>query len=109
MSAISERILTLLNEKRISYGELSAITNIPKSALQRYATGETEKIPIDRLESIAYALGTTPRYLMGWESEGHQNKQEINPLITEIITKLTTATPEQLSTIKSYIYFVLKD
>ena len=25
-------------------------TNIPKSALQRYATGETEKIPITRIE-----------------------------------------------------------
>lgn len=67
MSAISNRILNIILEKEISYGELSEKTGIPKSALQRYATGQTEKIPIDRLDSIAKAIGTTPAYLMGWE------------------------------------------
>ena len=66
MSEISNRILNIILDKDISYGELSTITGIPKSALQRYATGETEKIPIDRLELIAKALGTTTAYLMGW-------------------------------------------
>lgn len=67
MSEISNRILSLIHEKNISYGELSNMTGIPKSALQRYATGQTEKIPIDRLECIAKALGTTSAMLMGWE------------------------------------------
>ena len=67
MSEISKRILNLILAKDISYGELSDRTNIPKSALQRYATGQTEKIPIDRLQAIAVALGTTAPYLMGWE------------------------------------------
>lgn len=67
MSDISNRILNIILEKEISYGELSEKTGIPKSALQRYATGQTEKIPIDRLDSIAKAIGTTPAYLMGWE------------------------------------------
>lgn len=67
MSNISTRILNILLSKQISYGELAELTGIPKSALQRYATGQTEKIPIDRLESIAKAIGTTPAYLMGWE------------------------------------------
>ena len=65
---ISKRILDILSKKDISYGELSSKTGIPKSALQRYATGQTEKIPIDRLESIAKAIGTTAAYLMGWEA-----------------------------------------
>lgn len=56
MSEISKRILGLLEKKKISYGELSKLTKIPKSALQRYATGETEKIPLDRLELIAKYL-----------------------------------------------------
>ena len=67
MSELSNRILNLILDKDLSYGELSRLTGIPKSALQRYATGETEKIPVDRLESIARALGTTSAYLMGWE------------------------------------------
>lgn len=67
MSNISDKILDILLSKEISYGELSDRTGIPKSALQRYATGQTEKIPIDRLERIAKAIGTSAAYLMGWE------------------------------------------
>lgn len=67
MSDISDRILSKIQEKGISYGDLSVATSIPKSALQRYATGETGKIPLNRVEIIANALGTTPAYLMGWE------------------------------------------
>ena len=59
MNMISKKILEIILEKGISYGELSERTGIPKSALQRYATGQTEKIPIDRLQKIASALGTT--------------------------------------------------
>lgn len=69
MSDISKRILDILLNKEISYGELADKTGIPKSALQRYATGQTEKIPIDRLEKIAVAIGTSAAYLMGWEPE----------------------------------------
>lgn len=67
MSDVSNRILNLISSKELSYGELNKITNIPKSALQRYATGETEKIPLDRIEILATALGVTAAYLMGWE------------------------------------------
>ena len=45
MSELSNRILNLILSKELSYAELSQLTGIPKSALQRYATGETEKIP----------------------------------------------------------------
>lgn len=65
---LSSRLKKAFEESDISYGELSKITNIPKSALQRYVTGEN-KIPLDRLEKIASALGVTPAYLMGWEEE----------------------------------------
>lgn len=66
MSELSEKILALINHQEISYGELSSSTGISKSALQRYATGETEKIPLQRLEIIAKALGTTAAALTGW-------------------------------------------
>ena len=65
MSELSNRILNLITTKDLSYGELSQLTGIPKSALQRYATGETEKIPADRLELIAQVLGTTAAALLG--------------------------------------------
>lgn len=68
MNDIAARILSIMEEKKISYGELSGLTGIPKSALQRYVTGETPKIPIDRIEIIAEALGVDAEYLVGWES-----------------------------------------
>lgn len=68
MSDLSNRILALLEEKGLSYGELAEMTKIPKSALQRYATGETEKIPLPRIEAIAKALGVSSAYLIGWGS-----------------------------------------
>lgn len=67
MNTISNRILSLMKSKELSYGTLSLMTGIPKSALQRYATGETEKIPINRLQIIAKALNVSAEYLMGWD------------------------------------------
>lgn len=86
MNDISGRILQLINEKDISYGELAKLTGIPKSALQRYAVGETVKIPLDRLECIATALNTTPAYLMGWESENVLERKLKSPTVTEDYT-----------------------
>ena len=80
MSDISKRILSIIMEKDISYGELSEKTGIPKSALQRYATGQTEKIPIDRLQIIASALGSTPEYLMGWETVNSAFSENFLPI-----------------------------
>lgn len=69
MEEIAKRIYDSIRKSGYSYGELSRITNIPKSALQRYATGETPKIPIDRVEKIASATNVSARYLMGWDEE----------------------------------------
>lgn len=66
MSAYSERIAEAVKAKKITFVELSRLTGIPKSALQRYASGETDKLPIDRVALMAKALDTTPAYLMGW-------------------------------------------
>lgn len=68
MGTVSERLLKAIADKDISYGQLSQLTGIAKSALQRYATGETKKVPLDRLELIANALGVSAASLMGWDT-----------------------------------------
>lgn len=68
-NTVSERILELMQKHDLSYGKLAEITGVPKSALQRYATGETRKLSFDRLKIIADALGCTSAYLLGWEEE----------------------------------------
>lgn len=80
---VSERIHNAILEKNISYGELSAKTGIPKSALQRYATGQTEKIPTDRLIKIALALGMSPLTLADFDTASKILFQDINRAIAE--------------------------
>lgn len=72
MSQRSDRILHSIQKANLSYSELASLTKIPKSALQRYATGETEKIPIDRIEAIAKATKVTSEFLMGWTDDVEQ-------------------------------------
>ena len=65
----AERISKAISDKGLSYTELEKVTGVSKSALQRYATGQTKKIPIDVIEAIAAATGVSARYLMGWDEE----------------------------------------
>lgn len=67
--SISENLNAAIQKSGISYRELSDRTGVPKSAIQRYASGETEKIPIDRLKLICEALGINVAYIMGWDSD----------------------------------------
>ena len=69
MNDIAQRIMDAMKNADISYGELSKLTGIPKSALQRYATGETVKIPLDRIEAIAKATNVSAGHLLGWNRE----------------------------------------
>lgn len=63
---IAQRLREAVDNANVSLRELSRITRIPNSALQRYITGETKKIPIDRLERLAETLGVNTAYLFGW-------------------------------------------
>lgn len=69
MNEVAKKISNLMYEKNLSYSDLSKITGIPKSTLQRYTTGTTPKIPIDRAQVIATALGISPRELLGWTND----------------------------------------
>ena len=69
MDDISARLLETIQKRQMTYGDLASKTGIAKSAIQRYATGETKKIPLPRLEALADALGVSAAYLMGWKEE----------------------------------------
>ena len=69
----SERLRQVIEEKHITYTELERLSGVPKSAIQRYASGETKKIPMDHIFRIADALGVTPFEIVGmdhpWEPD----------------------------------------
>ena len=84
---MSEKELTELIEKiklrrlelGLSYQELSDLTGINKSTLQRYETGFIKKVPINQVQIIAKALNVTPGYLMGWENNKENRTYYLNP------------------------------
>lgn len=54
--------------------ELQDRTNISKSAIQRYITGATDKIPFSAIEKLAKAIGVSPASIVGWEESPIQDK-----------------------------------
>ena len=62
---ISKRILQAIEKSELTYQQLEEKTNIPKSAIQRYASGQTKKIPDGRIFAIARATHTSIMYLLG--------------------------------------------
>ena len=67
MTTVSDRIRAQMERLSLSYGELAQATGLSKSAVHRYATGSTDKVPTEALEKLARALHVTPSYLTGWE------------------------------------------
>ena len=57
----------------ISLSELSKITGISKSTLQRYETGTTKKIPIEVIPILERAMNLPTGYLVGWDETMNNN------------------------------------
>ena len=67
MSTLADRINSAIQSTGLTYEEIAKKTGISKSALQRYATGETKKIPLDRIEKIAEITRLSAASLLGWQ------------------------------------------
>lgn len=68
MTTSSWRLRSAITVRKLSFRKLEHLTGIPRSALQRYATGEN-KIPPNRIKLLADALNISPAWLAGWTDE----------------------------------------
>lgn len=94
---ISERIKRAIEGKGISYQALQEKSGIPKSAIQRYASGDTEKLPIDRVVKIAKALSVSPGYLMGWEDDAKEKTTGVRiPVLGSVIAGIPIEAIEEI-------------
>ena len=99
-----KRISDAILNSGYSYAELSKLTGISKSSLQRYATGETKKISLDCVEAIAAATGRDARYLMGWEDEKSAPAEDgRGKKIKEIIEMVKALDDSGLELLDSYL------
>lgn len=72
---ISLRIKQAIEKSGLTLLQLEKETGISKSAIQRYTSGNTSKIPIEAVTKIAKATNTAPDYLLGWTSENIKRNQ----------------------------------
>lgn len=78
---IGERIKQKRREKKLTLEQVGSQIGVSKQTVQRYESGQIENIPLSRLSELAKVLGTTPGYLMGWESEDIDNYDSIKNLL----------------------------
>lgn len=102
MSEIGNRIKNKRKERDMTLEEVGKRAGMARQTLSRYETGVITKIPLDKIEVIAYALRTTPAYLMGWEDDpdkprtDNSAEQEIQRLLEHF-----AAHPEGMNLLKS--------
>lgn len=66
-SLILSRMKARRAELKMSFQELADKTGLSKSTLQRYETGKTEKLPVEKARLIALALEMPAEQLLGLE------------------------------------------
>jgi len=107
---VSQRIDTLAKAAGLSDAELSKLTGIPRSSIQRYRSGYTKKIPLDHVPLIAAALHTTAEALLGWDGTADQLDRVVTGLTSldkEIITRLARLSTEDWKKVDSFVQGIL--
>lgn len=68
MTDIITRFQYAIRRSGLSYYDLEKKTSFSRSALQRYASGATKKIPIDCITEVAEVCGVSAAWILGWTS-----------------------------------------
>lgn len=85
---ITSRLREAIIDSGYSLSQITAMTGIPKSTLQRWTSGQIKKIPIDEIVIIADAIGVSSKWIMGWEDELHSCTKKLPPPLTAEEVKL---------------------
>lgn len=64
-----DRIRAARESKGITQEELGRMCGTTKQTIFKYESGTVTNIPLDRLETLAEVLDTTPAFIMGWEEQ----------------------------------------
>ena len=67
--SIGKRIKALRIKHGMSIDDLASKLGKNRTTVYRYENGHIENLPLDILNPLSDALGTTPAYLMGWAPE----------------------------------------
>lgn len=105
---IGEKIKLLRIQCNLTQEELANYANTTKQTIHKYETGIITNIPANKIKAISEKLGTTPAYLMGWETESDKKSDYIN-LPPPNITEDYTTFPVEVEIAAGYEHIALED
>ncbi len=93
MHKVNERIKMAREDAGYSYSDLSKLTGIPKTSLQRYETGTTLKIPLSAISKLEQALSLPRGYLLGWSEKMPENIFPIETVKVPLLGEISCGEP----------------
>lgn len=73
---ISERIKYLRKQRGLTLEAVGEHVGVGKSTVRKWESGDIKNMRRDKIALLAEALGVTPGYLMGWESDEKESVQD---------------------------------
>ncbi len=99
---VTNRILELLSEQKMTQKELAQMAEITESAVSHYVKGDRVPRGVN-LMKIARALGTTTDYLLG-EDEKSDRESDLKVVKTLIARNATEMTKEEKMELVSILF-----
>lgn len=108
---VQERIKQLVDNSGKTYAKLERMTGIPKSSLQRYATGCTPKVPLDAIRKLSEVFRVSQVWLMGYDmnNDTEINQTEVREIVGELQVFNYNENPVRTVVQDGEPWFVLKD
>lgn len=105
------KLKELRKAKGLTLDELAAEVGTSKQTIHRYENGVISNIPPEKVESLAYALGTSPSELMGWDDDSSDHDSNgLTPITVKRIPILgEIACGEPIYAIEEHESFVSTD
>lgn len=83
MKMIAQILFDEMQNKKYTYDYLHEKTEIPKSSLQRYFTGESD-FPLDRFVMVCETLDLDPCKVIGWEKKENTSDSKSAKIIKRL-------------------------
>ncbi len=101
VASFNERLKEAVSESRLSQSEISRLSGVPRTSLNKYLAGVSKAGNV-YLYSLAQVLNVDVLWLMGYDVPKREDNEHIQ-LRKTINDKLTHLSTEQLSMVKRFI------
>lgn len=94
MEEFRDRMHRLRLEQGMTLEEVGQIVGVGKSTVRKWEQGIIVNMRIDKIKSLADALGVSPEYLLGWENSGEQEAPALSKDEKELIRSYRSLSPK---------------